>query len=575
MMHPKYHQELRQFKMAAQQRCWATYREILGRLCQAHRGLGFTEKIEGFVRNQDFDGLVNYTDWMSEQKYPDAELHFSANQFAALVRKYPFPKDLVSFEPKKTAKEKWLKAEASCLETNNRFLTPLPSLEWSLHHMRGFISYVLGVEPELAEIFKRCDFGPGASLGVHGNATNKARKIASSWSVSPKALNAAYLALTFNFHLWEILLPDGGRNGVRCIDSVAAFQQFLSRVKCVQYNKIAFVPKTVKVERPIAVEPLLNGFVQKGIDLVMREKLARVGLDLTDQTPNQRLAREGSVDDCDDSFVTIDLSSASDSVSTEVVRNLIPPEWFRLLDGVRSAYYMDPADREIRAYHKFCSMGNGFCFPLETLIFAAACSAVGAGKAGRDFVVYGDDIILRKQYAEPLLSLLGDLGFTVNKGKTFLEGPFRESCGADWYQGEDVRPFTLDFALDSLESYFKFLNLTCRNERTTSFFAPLRGYLISQIPPGLRFCRVHDGNADSGYRVELDVFMASPFTKWHKNHQCWSWLELVVTPVQDDWRNLRDAHFAHVYAALSGASSEAPFTLRRKTRTNVRRVAYG
>jgi hypothetical protein len=386
-------------------------------------------------------------------------------------------------------------------------------------------------------------------------------------------LNYAYAAVTANWQLFETLVPKS-EAGMLCLDPVVAKSNFLGRIRYVQYNKIAFVPKTVKVDRPIAVEPLLNGFVQKGLDLEMRAKLAYVGIDLSDQSLNQRMAREGSLDDGENGFVTIDLSSASDSIATEVVRNVLPFDWYRLLANTRSEHYRDERG-EIHAYHKFCSMGNGFCFPLETLLFAAVCAACGCGKPGIDFMVYGDDIIVRKRYAESVLFLLGELGFTANSGKTYLDGPFRESCGSDWFGGEDVRPFTLDFRLDSLQSYFKFLNLTQRNRRTTSFFAGVRDHLISNIPPVLRFCRLHDGNPDTGYRVGQDEFLASPFTKWSKDLQCWSWLELVATPVKDDWRQLRDANISHVYAALSGASSDSPFTVRRETKTTVRRVAYG
>jgi hypothetical protein len=572
-MNLKYLRELRQFKKASQLRSWETYRALLGRLCQAHAQYDFVNTIQGLLRNQKINELIEYADSLSEQSYSDATLHFVANQFAALIRKYPFPSNLHTFDAKKTAKEKWLKAEELCSETNIRFSGPLPLLEEKLHKMRGFIAFILGQSPDLYRINRRCDFGPGASLGVHGNATNKARKIASRWSVSSKALNYAYGAVTSHWQLLEILLEKNA-SGIYCLDPQRFFRSFVDHIEYVQYNKIAFVPKTVKVERPIAVEPLLNGFVQKGIDLEMRRLLALSGLDLSDQTVNQRFARDGSIDDSDEGFVTIDLSSASDSISIEVVRNLIPPDWFYLLDNTRSTHYRDDKG-VISRYHKFCSMGNGFCFPLETLLFAAACSACDSGHPGHDFVVYGDDIIVRKKYAGDVLDLLSQLGFRANMSKTFLAGPFRESCGSDWFGGEDVRPFTLDFELDSLDAHFKFLNLSERNARTTSFFAPVREFVISRIPPLLRFCRLHDGNADTGYRVGQDEFMTSPHTKWSKDLQCWSWLELVHLSVSDDWETLRNANYSHVYAALSGASSTAPFTIRRKTKTNVRRVAYG
>lgn len=572
-MNPKILRELRQFKKVSQEKSWETYRALLGRLCQSHAQYNFTGRLLGFLRNQDIGNLVEYADSISEQQYSDATEHFVANQFALLIKKYPFPSSLSPFKAKERALEKWTKAEAKCLDTNSTFRLPQVQLEARLHHMRGFISYVIGESPVLLDIFKKCDFGPGASLGVHGSATNKARKIASDWTVTPGALNTAYLAITCNWHLHSLLLRRSA-DGIHCLDSGEGFTAYLSRIRCIQYNKIAFVPKTVKVERPIAVEPLLNGFVQKGIDLNLRDKLRRIGIDLSDQSLNQRMAREGSLDDSEEGFVTIDLSSASDSISEEVVRNLLPPDWFYLLDSTRSKHYLG-SDNQIARYQKFCSMGNGFCFPLETLLFAAACSAVGAGKPSIDFMVYGDDIIVRKRFAAELIALLGALGFAVNETKTFLEGPFRESCGSDWFNGEDVRPFTLDFALDSLESFFKFLNLSERNARTTSFFAGVRQYLIDEIPPVLRFCRSRDGNPDTAYRVGQDEFMSSPYTKWSRDLQCWSWYELVVMAVKDDWSSLRDASYSHVYAALSGATQEAPFTVRRKTRTTIRRVAYG
>jgi hypothetical protein len=569
----KYLRELRQFKEESQLRSWDVYRSLIGRLCEAHSSFEFTRTILGSIRNQDVRALVELADSLSEAKYSDATQHFVANQFAYLIKKYPFPETLSPYDAEAKGKEKWLLAEAQCLETNKRFSQPVTHLEWQLSKMRSFISYVLSESVDLPLILKRCDFGPGASLGVHGNATNKARKIASSWTVSPKALNYGYAALSHNWHLFEIIL-DKSSSGIACLDSSKAFTSYLSRVTCVQHNKIAFVPKTVKVHRPIAVEPLLNGFVQKGIDLVMRDKLRRIGIDLSDQSLNQRMAREGSLDDSEDGFVTIDLSSASDSIAIEVVRNVLPYEWYRLLASIRSEHYRDSSDVN-HPYHKFCSMGNGFCFPLETLLFAAVCSACDAGKPGLDFMVYGDDIIVRKRYAQAVLQLLSEIGFTVNTGKTFLEGHFRESCGSDWFGGEDVRPYTLDHRLDSLESMFKFLNLSERNRRSKDFFLPVRGFIESLIPPRFRFVRLHDGNPDTGYRVGQDQFLASPFTKWNQSLQCWSWLELVSTPIKDNWRHLQDAAHAHVYAALSGASSTAPFTIRRMTKTNVRRVAYG
>lgn len=571
-MNPRTLRELRQFEKTSQAKSWETYRRIVGRLCQAHSEEPWANTILGLVRNGNIRDLVDYADSLSEQKYSDAERHFSANQIAAIIRKYPFPSELADFQPEQKAMEKWHESEARCAKTNAYF-DGFRHRESDWRILRKIIESIIGEVPSYKRVFKGCGFGPGASLGVHGNATNVARKIASDWSVTPSALNYAFNAIAAHWQFFEILLEE--RNGFMCVDDVSARLRFHSRTRFVHHNKIAFVPKTVKIHRPIAVEPLLNGYIQKGIDLYLRDCLKEIGIDLSDQSLNQKFAREGSMDDSQEGFVTIDLSSASDSVAKALVKDLLPYDWWYLLDNTRSRQYMLNGSDQVGTYEKFCSMGNGFCFPLETLLFTAACIFVGAGRPGIDFIVYGDDIIVRKRFSGDLITLLGDMGFQVNSGKTFLEGPFRESCGADWFGGEDVRPFTLDFRLDSLQSYFKFLNLSERNARSSTFFAPIREVIISDIPDCLRFCRPFDGNPDTAYRVELDKFMISPFAKWYKPFQCWEWSELISVAVQDDWRSLRNANNSHVMAALVGASSTSPFTVRRKTRTNVRRVAHG
>lgn len=576
-MNPSYRAEIRNLSKVASRTSWPVYRKILGRLCQEYDNYEFTKSISGFVRNNDIVRLVEVADSLVEQKYPTATEHFVANQFASLIRKYPFPSDLNPFDPRKVAVEKFYEAERNCSVINRTFDPRVPeyrnpSFEPVLHRMRAWIRYVIGDSPVYSKVWSECSITPGASIGTHGNATNLARKIGNDWSVSPGALAYGLAAVRSNYQLVELLSRRAGSRFFS-VDPDLLERAYLERTRVVNHNKIAFVPKTVKTFRSIAVEPFINSFIQKGIDVYMRRRLLRVGIDLHDQGVNSEMARLGSLQDTDESFVTIDLSSASDSIAREVVRDLLPPDWFEFLDSVRSRYF--EIDGEIHRYEKFCSMGNGFCFPLETLIFASACVACGGIKAGDDFHVYGDDIIIKKRISSQVVAVLGYLGFGVNEKKTFLEGPFRESCGTDWFQGEDVRPFILDFALDSLSSYFKYLNLTQRSRRCQAFFSGVREYVISLIPPRLRLVRPYPGPSDTAYTVEKDLFMSSSHAKWDRSLQCWSWVELIHRPVNDHWFGLRDADISHLIAALSGSSSQAPFTLRRKTRTTMRRVAHG
>lgn len=512
------------------------------------------------------------------QKYSDAASHFAAYQLSSLVKKYDFPKGSFSWDPEMEARKKFLDAEARCAEVNKRFLEPqrfnvesTPDLALYLARARGWIQYVIGETPSMFEIYSKCGFGPGASIGTHGNATHIAAKLSGVWSVSPSALKYAEAAVASNAQLVELLLSsEDGRP--YCLDPDDFQKKFKDRISVTNYNKIAFVPKTAKTHRSIAVEPLLNSYVQKGIDETLRLRLQRIGIDLSDQERNCEFARQGSLTDGDNGFATIDLSSASDSVSTELVRYLLPPAWFDLLDQTRSKNYLD--GDVVRPYHKFCSMGNGFCFPLETLIFTSLAYATRCGKPGTDFLVYGDDIIVRQDYAPLLVDVLDQCGFSVNTDKTFIRGPFRESCGRDWFVGEDVRPFVLDFRLDSLQALFKFLNLTQRNERTSMFFREAVDYVKSLIPRCAQFCRPFEGGDDTGYTVEWDEFLASPFAEFHRGKQCWSWLELRQVPISDKDAKRTARGVILTMAALQGASSAKPFTFRRKTGTKVDRVIY-
>lgn len=548
--------------------------EVLGTLCNGLLHIDFVPRLSGLIRARDIKGCVDYADWLVEQSYTTATEHFVANQLASLIRKYPFP-DGSGFDPEGEALRKFRKAEAKCHRINQRFAArrrrvgkawPFESL---LHAMRRFIAYTIGDEVPLAKIWDECGFGPGATLDVTGDATNTARKIhADVWSVTPKALHYAYASVLRHAQLREAILPEHG--GFSSGSPDTDWKRFVAKVSVVLHNKLAFVLKTVKIRRIIAKEPTLNGYLQTGVGRFWRVLLKRIGIDIGQQEPNQRMAREGSLEDSEDSFCTIDLSAASDSIATEVVRELLPPDWFAFLDALRSPQY--EVEGVVSPFHKFCSMGNGFCFPLETLLFTAACVAVGAGRPGLDFRVYGDDIVIRRSKFDPLVDLLHYLGFTVNRLKTFKEGPFRESCGADYFRGKDVRPYTLDHAFDSVESIYKFLNLSRRNALTSVFFEDVRPIVLGYIPSTLHLYRPYKGEADSGIDSTGDEHLYCQTCMPTRCPGTWQYVELRHTPMADRLEGLDEVERATalVYAALSGSASARPFACRHRTTTKVR-----
>jgi hypothetical protein len=208
------------------------------------------------------------------------------------------------------------------------------------------------------------------------------------------------------------------------------------KFKCVERNVIALVLKNWETYRTIAKEATHSLPFQLALDGWFKTKLRRWGINLKSQEKNQEFARLGSIDG---SFATVDLEMASDTCSFNAVALLLPFDWFQLLCQFRSSSFSAPWGTG--TYAKFSSMGNGYTFTLETLIFAAACRAVGS----RQYAVYGDDIALESDLVPNLVTLLNFLGFRVNDAKSFYnpESRFRESCGCDYYKGQLVTPFYL------------------------------------------------------------------------------------------------------------------------------------
>lgn len=225
---------------------------------------------------------------------------------------------------------------------------------------------------------------------------------------------------------------------------------------------IAVVPKNAITGRTIVIEPLLNKIRQKGIGMRIKIRLREHGLDLRFQKPNCELAQQGSIDD---SIATIDLKTASDTVSRGVVWDYLPYPWASLLDESRSASVRlkNPGSEDyiILDLEKFSSMGNGFTFELESLLFysltLSVCEHLKIGPKG--VRVYGDDICCPTAAVPLLVDCLEELGFIINKDKSYSGGPFRESCGADYLRGFDIRPFYLknrisDRTLYTMHNFF-------------------------------------------------------------------------------------------------------------------------
>ena len=356
-----------------------------------------------------------------------------ATQIRALFQKN---RDLdLGFNPLRAAVEACIKAELQCQSVNRYFgsLSPYGAVVRAISHARRKISEVLGPVPILARLQPR--LGPGASTTVKRSEAcweNKlGRTIVCSEDLLPYVHD--FLAET----------PEWSKRHSLNFGSLSLCgdvdDEFGGTVPvCVDTAKLIFVEKNAKTHRPICVEPVLNGFWQLGVGDYLKDRLRiHANQDLRNQERNQLLAREGSVLG---NVATIDLSSASDTLAFSVVFDLLPESWVDLLSSLRTGV-MEYAGREYEL-EKFSSMGNGYTFELETLIFwslAWACTET-LGEDTSKVSVYGDDIIVPSRVVDLLYPTLMWCGFNVNSEKSFHQGGFRESCGADWLHGEDVRP---------------------------------------------------------------------------------------------------------------------------------------
>lgn len=211
------------------------------------------------------------------------------------------------------------------------------------------------------------------------------------------------------------------------------------------------VPKDSSKMRGITIEPADRAYLQQGYLRLLRSYIRSHPylsrrINFWHPELNVDLARIGSIDG---SFATIDLSDASDSVSWEQV--CADCDGLPLLEALKQirSPRTKLSDGSVLTLAKFAGMGNALTFPIECLEFCKIVEQgirdMGGSVSKSRYRVYGDDIVVEREFYDGVVKALELNGFKVNKTKSFnsQHWRFRESCGGEFVDGQDVCPIRL------------------------------------------------------------------------------------------------------------------------------------
>jgi hypothetical protein len=517
-----------------------------------------SDSLSRICSERDITGYFGLQNLSNPQLYDSVDSFYAVNSVLSFLKKFPFGK-VASLDPLKKAEERFFEAEKLCRITNRRlrYYKRFPyrlknrwnGLHSILHTARLLIRDTLG-PLDLNEIHDHMRHGPGGAIGVTGDKTTAYYKYAASqYTCSTRALPYAEAAIMAD-PLWRRFVVTGKLIGDAIPPAdLSSREAIKARLKVTDYNKVTFVEKTAQTHRAIAIEPLMNIYLQLGVGDLITKKLRYLGTNLLSQARNRSLAFLGSSTWLTnfDGPATLDLSMASDTLSQELVKELLPEDWYDLLDSIRSkdGIYLGSRTR----WAKFSSMGNGFTFQLESMIFKALIVSVAKHYqyTVSNFSVYGDDIIVPKGLALRVIDVLAFCGFRINIDKSFIFGPFRESCGADFFEGTPVRPFYLKRQIKNAKDLLFVHNSFYSSENHRRFFAQM-GQAASKRFRSVNFLDIILSRLHNDVRNNLvgpitsdleghifkpwDLSQKSRLVLWDRDIQSWSYASMkAVTKI--------------------------------------------
>lgn len=368
----------------------------------------------------------------------DPKLFACRHLLGSIVKKYVDDNPRTAARRRDLAVDKFLEVNEACRKYNYKSaMSDAPSwTEICSNEAMREIEELLETREQAprfqwTDVFESAYFGPGKSLAVSG--TSLYAKLATERSCGRKSIYQQWLIDTADTPLGKVEILNRLAGNAVIVDNVSS---------------LSTVAKNRDIDRTTAKGPSINVFYQLGLGVVIGNLLRkRWGIDLeTQQALNRTLARLGSATG---SLATIDLSSASDTISLELCYNRLPKWFFELLLWLREGHVKIPSRGNKRVpLWMVSTMGNGFTFPLQTMLFGSVVRAAyklldiaprGCDSKNPNYGVNGDDIIVDTRVYTLVCDVLTRWGFTVNSTKSFATGNFRESCGGDYYKGHFVR----------------------------------------------------------------------------------------------------------------------------------------
>lgn len=473
------------------------------------------------------------------------------------------------------------KAESLFLEMNDRcsrfkfdprsiqheqVIGEVKNLWWAMFDPLSFDS--IPVSEEICWLQGRC--GPGASLDV-GSSNFYTKLFDSSLSSSDDRL----------YRLHEKFCDLHSSTWVEANE--ARHSRYDVGGRNTKVSVLGTVAKNVNIRRTTCTAPPLNMFFQLGLGNVLESALKRFyNIDLsTQESINKQLAREGSLNQ---KLGTIDLRSASDTIALKLVDELTPKKLNQLLHSFRSPQIQ--VGEQLVQKWMLSTMGNGFTFPFQTLLFATVVDAcykvLGISlktHGARNFGVYGDDIIVQHDAYSFVSDCLAMFGFIVNTDKSFNHGNFRESCGGDYYSGVNVRGYYIKSLKRRSDVNAVYSGLTVWQSRTGISLKHTMNYLIANTRC-VNWIPLYEDPSSGFYATDVSVIgpsykklvpipnthpvIAIPYKRGYGNHKIIDGKKEFTCKINP---------MGQLIAVLGGYVRDGAITLRSKS-VDVQRFRY-